>query len=76
MRWAKSVKYQTVTEVDGETYNVSCLSDFDDDYELSINGEFVCDVAELPNHEQVLEYIDHYATIETMARRSFLQRSL
>lgn len=76
MRWAKSVRYQSSISYQDEVYNIICDRDEYDDIALSINGEYVCDLNELPTQEELEGYVDDYVTIETMARQSFHKRSV
>lgn len=56
MNWYKSVKYYTEIELDGKTYGILCEKS-GDVFELSINNEYVGDLFDLPEREEVIKYI-------------------
>ena len=76
MNWAKTIKYQASVSFDGELYNVLCEGEDGEDFALMINGEYICDVAELPTSNELMDYVDQHVTLETMARQSFHKRSI
>ncbi len=71
MKWAKTVKYQASISVEGEVFNILCENDFDDELAMSINGEYVCNIKQLPSHEDLVDYVSEQRTIEGLAKVNF-----
>ena len=64
MKWAKSIRYQTVVQINGKVHNLTCLQDFDEGYSLYSNGEYIADVDELPTKEEAINLISEYTVLE------------
>lgn len=74
MKWAKTVRYQTSIVVSGTVYNVRGVDD-GDGIAITMNGDYVCEVDNLPTHDELVNFIETYLELESRARQSFLQRS-
>lgn len=71
MRWAKTIKYQASVMIDLKAYNIVCEGEANEDFAVSINGEYICDVSTLPTYEELLEMVSEQAAIEEMSTAPF-----
>lgn len=74
MEWETTTKSQTNINVNGKVFNIICETDPDGDLALIINGEYICDVDELPTHEELIEYVNQQTTLNEMANMAFARR--
>lgn len=71
MNWTITTKHQTTIEVKGRIFDIICETDCDGDIALIIEGEYICDIENLPTYKELLEYIDQQVTLNEMASMSF-----
>lgn len=74
MKWATTTKYQTSVEVDGRDFYIVCESDPMMGFSLVIDGEYICDLEELPTYNELLGYIDDQITLNDMANEVYQRR--
>lgn len=68
MKWIETKRYQAPVSVNGEMFNVLCEDD--GGIALSINGDYVKDLDELPAQEELVGIIMEYAYIESLAEET------
>lgn len=71
MRWAKTTKYQASVMINLKAYNILCEGDIDEDYALSINGEYIKDVSTLPDYEEIVQIVSEEIELEDAARSAY-----
>lgn len=74
MKWETTTKHQTNIEIDGRLFNIVCESDPMMGFSLVIDGEYICDLEELPTHDDLLGYIDDQITLNDMANEVYQRR--
>ena len=71
MRWAKTTKYQASVMINLKAYNIVCEGEADEDYALSVNGEYIRYVSALPEYEELVQIIDEELMLEEEANIGF-----
>lgn len=64
MRWAKLTQHRTEIEIDGKNYHVLAEQQDDEEFAISIDGEYLCDTANLPSREDITKIIEMEMEIE------------
>ncbi len=70
MKWAKTVRYQATISVDGEIFNIRLEKDFDEDFAVYINSEYIRDVENIPTREELEEMVGDTIELEKKAEDS------
>lgn len=74
MKWAKTVRYQTSVQIEGQIFNVLLEGDFDNSFAMYINKEYTCDVEALPEYEELEQIIREEIELEDRAHVAFPER--
>lgn len=64
MKWAKSIRYQASVQIDGKIENILCVQELDDDFSVYSNGDFIANVDNLPEREELVNLISEYKVLE------------
>lgn len=76
MPWERTVRYQTFVDFEEKIYRILCEKWDGEDFALYINGEYICDLLELPTNDELVEYIKQYIMLDAMGGIAYYRRSL
>lgn len=72
MQWTEQTRYIANVYFNGDVHRVVVERfDEDDDFALNVNGEYICDVADVPTEEEVMGILDDKVTLDNMATTSY-----